>query len=46
VNKGSIAFHARMGFQPEPGETWIDGVPVKVGYDGKGQDRVVFTKKL
>jgi predicted GNAT superfamily acetyltransferase len=46
VNHGSIAFHQRMGFQPEQSDTVINGVPIKVAYDGEGQDRVVFVKKL
>jgi ribosomal protein S18 acetylase RimI-like enzyme len=46
INKGSIAFHTRMGFQAEQGETSLDGVPIKVAYDGEGEDRVVFVKKI
>ncbi len=46
VNKGSIAFHRRMGFHAEHGDTEIDGMPVKVAYDGEGQDRVLFVKKI
>jgi len=46
VNKTSIAFHTRMGFQMEKGNSQVDGVPVTVNYDGKGQDRVLFVKML
>lgn len=46
VNKGSIAFHTRMGFTPEPGDTEIDGIPVNANYDGQGEDRVCFVKHL
>jgi GNAT superfamily N-acetyltransferase len=40
VNRGSVAFHQRMGFQLEPGDTEADGIPVSSGYDGPGSDRV------
>ena len=46
VNRGSIAFHQRMGFDIEPGEARADGVPVAAGYDGDGQDRVRFVRRL
>jgi ribosomal protein S18 acetylase RimI-like enzyme len=46
VNKGSIAFHTRLGFVPKPSEVVVDGVPVQVDYDGRGGDRVVFFKHL
>ncbi|MFH8747803.1 GNAT family N-acetyltransferase [Streptomyces rimosus] len=45
-NTGSIAFHQAMGFEPEPGDREADGVPVHGDYDGPGQDRVAFRKKL
>jgi hypothetical protein len=35
-----------MGFQIEKGNGEVDGVPVTVNYDGKGQDRVLFVKEL
>ncbi len=31
---------------PDQAYVHVDGVPVAVGYDGKGQDRVIFTKTL
>jgi len=46
VNKGSIAFHTRLGFEVEPGDTLIDGLSVKANYDGAGQPRVLFVKRL
>jgi len=46
VNHGSVKFHQQMGFRIEPGDAEADGVPVTVGYDGDGQDRVRFVKNL
>ncbi len=45
-NKGSIAFHRAMGFTLESGDREVDGLPVHSDYDGPGQDRVCFHKKL
>lgn len=46
VNKTSIAYHKKMGFDIEEGNKQIDGVEVTTNYDGKGQDRVCFVKQL
>jgi ribosomal protein S18 acetylase RimI-like enzyme len=46
VNKGSIAFHHRMGFLIEPSGKIIDDIPVVENYDGSGGDRVLFYKML
>lgn len=46
VNKGSIAFHLRMGFTIEQGDKEVDGVSISSDYDGPSQDRIVFCKKL
>ena len=46
VNKGSIAFHRRMGFSVEDSDQIVDGIPVVEGYDGKGEGRVLFYKFL
>jgi GNAT superfamily N-acetyltransferase len=46
VNRGSVAFHQRMGFDIEPGDARAGGVPVAAGYDGDGQDRVRFVRRL
>jgi GNAT superfamily N-acetyltransferase len=46
VNRLSIAFHLRMGFATEPGDTVIEGIPVASDYDGQDGDRVLFAKTL
>ena len=46
VNRGSVAFHQRMGFQLEPGDAQVDGIPVFSGYGGPGGDRVRFIRSL
>jgi len=46
VNRGSIAFHMHMGFNMEPGDATIEGIPVAANYDGQGGDRVLFYKAL
>lgn len=34
VNKVSIAYHTKMGFEIEKGDKEIDGVEVNINYDG------------
>ncbi|WP_100372152.1 GNAT family N-acetyltransferase [Bacillus sp. FJAT-45037] len=46
VNKGSIAFHRRMGFTIREGTTIQNGISVYKNYDGPGKDRVLFEKVL
>jgi ribosomal protein S18 acetylase RimI-like enzyme len=46
VNKGSISFHRHLGFSIKDSGKFVDGVPVVEGYDGKGEDRVLFSKSL
>ena len=50
VNEGSIAFHKAMGFSPKAPDGGAGaeggGVPVHEGYDGPGEDRVVFERTL
>jgi ribosomal protein S18 acetylase RimI-like enzyme len=46
TNTGSIAFHRAMGFDIEPGDREVDGVSVHSDYDGPGQDRVCFRRRL
>ena len=46
VNKGSISFHHRMGFSAENTGKTIDGIPIAEGYDGEGEDRILFSKTL
>lgn len=46
VNKTSIAFHTKMGFDIEEGDKRIDGIFVNTDYDGPDQDRILFVKYL
>jgi ribosomal protein S18 acetylase RimI-like enzyme len=46
VNTKSIAFHQRMGFQIEPCTEDSSKIPIHRNYDGPGEDRVVFFKRL
>jgi len=46
VNKESIAFHKHIGFQIEPQDTEYEGISVYQNYDGPGNDRVLFVKRL
>ena len=46
TNRGSIAFHTRMGFAIKPSDELRDGVPVQRDYDGPGLDRVVFVLRI
>ena len=46
TNSGSIAFHQAVGFALEKGDREIAGVPVHSDYDGPGQHRVCFHRKL
>jgi ribosomal protein S18 acetylase RimI-like enzyme len=46
VNKNSIAYHRKLGFAMGKSDTCIDGVWVHAGYDGPGEDRVVFYKEI
>lgn len=46
VNKGSIEFHIRMGFQIEPGNGEMDGFFVMLDYNRPGDPKVLFTKIL
>lgn len=45
-NKSSIAYHQRMGFRICSGDMLINGIEVQTNYDGSGNDRVVFEKRL
>lgn len=42
VNKGSIQFHQKIGFQMEEGEAQIDDVPVFLDYNKPGDHKVRF----
>jgi predicted GNAT superfamily acetyltransferase len=46
VNKVSIAYHTKMGFEIEEGDKKVDGVSIHTDYDGPNQDRVLFMKNL
>ncbi|WLD92545.1 GNAT family N-acetyltransferase [Alkalihalobacillus sp. AL-G] len=46
VNKGSVVYHTKMGFEIEKGDREDSGILVFSDYDGKGGDRVLFVKKL
>lgn len=44
VNRGSVEFHVRIGFQLEAGDDEIDGRPVTRDYNRPGDHKVLFTK--
>jgi predicted GNAT superfamily acetyltransferase len=46
VNKGSIVFHAKMGFEIEKGNAEIDGVQVTLDYNKPNDDKVLFRRLL
>ncbi len=46
VNRGSILFHQHMGFDMEPGDHVVDGIPVTRDYNRPGDPKVLFTKHL
>jgi ribosomal protein S18 acetylase RimI-like enzyme len=46
INTTSIAFHTHMGFQIEPGEAELDGIPYNSDHDGPGQHRVCFVRPV
>jgi predicted GNAT superfamily acetyltransferase len=45
-NLASIAFHAAMGFEVEPGTEGTGSVLAKVDYDGPGVHRVAFVSRI
>ena len=47
-NRGSVAFHRAMGFQPAdgPGTQNLYGTPAYADYDADGDDRVAFRREL
>lgn len=45
-NQASIAFHAAMRFDIDPGDDIVDGAPVWRDYAGPGQHRVRFVRHL
>ena len=44
VNRDSVAFHEKIGFQVESGDDEIDGIPVTRDYNRPGDHKVRFTK--
>ena len=46
VNRGSVEFHKRIGFELEPGDDEIDGLPVTSDYNRPGDYKVKFTKLI
>ena len=46
VNKGSIAFHLRLGFEPEISDKVVEDMSVFEDYDGPQENRVLFSKRL
>ncbi|AFM25859.1 GNAT family N-acetyltransferase [Desulfomonile tiedjei] len=46
INKLSIAFHLRMGFEIEPGDGIVDGVPVTMDFLRANDPKVLFRKEL
>jgi GNAT superfamily N-acetyltransferase len=45
-NITSVAFHRALGFEAEPGDRDVDGIPVHTDYDGPGHDRVSFRRAI
>jgi GNAT superfamily N-acetyltransferase len=46
VNKGSIAFHRQIGFSILSGNDEVEGIPVTLDYNKKGDAKVLFEKKI
>jgi GNAT superfamily N-acetyltransferase len=46
INKLSINFHKQMGFAIEPGDGFVDNVPVTLNYLGQNDPKVLFRKEL
>jgi ribosomal protein S18 acetylase RimI-like enzyme len=46
MNKASVKFHLRVGFSIDSGEKIEAGISVVKDYDGRGEDRVLFSKIL
>jgi GNAT superfamily N-acetyltransferase len=46
VNRGSVDFHKRIGFQLEPADDEIDGLPVTSDYNRPGDHKVQSTKLI
>jgi hypothetical protein len=46
VNKESVVFHEKMGFQIVPGNGKVDGIPVTLDYNREGDHKVLFYRIL
>ena len=46
VNRGSIRFHTRMGFELVPAASVVDGIPIHLDYNRPGDDKVLFRKRI
>ena len=46
VNQLSVGFHQSMGFELEPGDGEVDGIPVTMHYLGENDPKVLFKKTL
>jgi GNAT superfamily N-acetyltransferase len=46
VNKGSIEFHRKIGFNISKGNADVDGVQVSLDYNHSGDSKVLFEKKI
>ncbi|BAQ63608.1 GNAT family N-acetyltransferase [Geminocystis sp. NIES-3709] len=46
LNKNSIAFHLRLGFEIEKGNATEKDISYHLNYDGDGEHRVLFIKQL
>ncbi len=46
VNKASISFHKKMGFQIEKGNSELDGIQVTLDYNKPNDSKVLFKKIL
>ncbi len=46
VNKGSIEFHKKIGFQIEQGNSKFDGISVTLDYNQPNDPKVLFIKKI
>lgn len=46
INTDSIAFHTRLGFEIEPGDGKVAGIPVVMDYHRKNDPKVSFIKVL
>jgi ribosomal protein S18 acetylase RimI-like enzyme len=46
VNKGSIKFHKKIGFQIEQGNGKFDSIPVTLDYNTPNDPKVLFKKRI